>query len=112
MVKINSFRFGSLTINNKTYTSDMAVHWDGELSPMESSHTISKEDLIDFLLKAPEAIVIGTGIAGNVKIDKDAEEYLKIKNIELITKKTPEAIEEFNRISRQKKVIALMHVTC
>jgi hypothetical protein len=112
MVKINSFHFGSLTINNKTYKNDMTIHWDGELNPRESSHTVSKEDMIDFLLKGPEVIVVGTGIAGNVKIDKDAENFLRLKNVELIIKKTPEAVEEFNKISKQKKVIALMHVTC
>ena len=112
MVKINSFRFGSLTINNKTYTNDMAIHWDGEMIPRESTHTVSKGDIMDFLLKGPETIVIGTGIAGNVKIDKDAENFLKLKNVELIIKKTPEAVEEFNKLSKQKKVIALMHVTC
>jgi len=112
MVKINSFRFGSLTINNKTYENDMAIHWDGELIPIESSHTISKGDIIDFLLKGPETIVIGTGIAGNVKIDKDAENFLRLKNVELIIKKTPDAIEEFNKLSKNKKVIAVLHITC
>ena len=112
MVKINSFRFGSLKINNKNYNNDMAIHWDGELISRESTHTVSKSDIIDFLLKGPEVIVIGTGIAGNVKIDKDAENFLKLKNVELIIKKTPEAVEEFNKLSKDRKVIALLHVTC
>lgn len=112
MVKINSFRFGSLTINNKTYKNDMAIHWDGELATRESTHIVSKDDIMDFLLKGPETIVIGSGVAGNVKIDKDAENFLRLKNVELIIKKTPEAVEEFNKLSKQKKVIALMHITC
>lgn len=112
MVKINSFSFGSLTINNKNYKNDMVIYWDGELSPMESSHMISKSDVIDLLLKGPETILIGSGVAGNVKLDKDAEKFLRLKNVELIIKKTPEAVEEFNKLSKQKKVIALMHVTC
>ena len=112
MVKINSFRFGSLTINNKTYENDMTVHWDGELTPRESDHTFSKGELIDLLVKGPEAIVIGTGTAGLLKIDKDAEKFARSKNIELIVKKTSEAVEEFNKLSKSKKVIAVMHVTC
>jgi hypothetical protein len=112
MVKINSFRFGSLTINNKTYDNDMTVHWDGELVPRESDHNFSKGDLIDLLIKGPDTIVIGTGTAGCVKIEKAAENFAKSKNVELIAKKTPEAIEEFNKLSKEKKVIAVIHVTC
>jgi len=112
MVKINSFRFGSLTINNKTYDNDMTVHWDGELVPRESDHNFSKGDLIDLLIKGPDTIVIGTGTAGGVKIEKAAENFAKMKNIELIAKKTPEAIDEFNKLSKDKKVIAVIHVTC
>ena len=112
MVKINSFRFGSLTINNKTYENDMTVHWDGELVPRESDHNFSKGDLIDLLIKGPDTIVIGTGTAGCVKIEKAAENFAKSKNVELIVKKTPEAVEEFNKLSKEKKVIAVIHVTC
>lgn len=112
MVKINSFHFGSLTVNNKTYDNDMTIHWDGEMNPRESDHTFSKGELIDLLLKEPEIIVIGTGTAGCVKIEKAAENFAKMKNVELIVKKTPEAIEEFNKLSKDKKVIAVMHVTC
>jgi hypothetical protein len=112
MVKINSFRFGSLTINNKTYENDMTIHWDGELIPRESDHIFSKGELIDLMIKGPETIIIGTGTADCVKVDRDAEKFAKSKNIELVVKKTPEAIEEFNRLSKNKKVIAVIHVTC
>ena len=112
MVKIGSFRFGSLTINNKTYDNDMTISWDGEINSRESTHTFSKEELLDLLLKGPDSIVIGTGTAGNVVIAEEADKFAKKKNIELIVKKTPEAIEEFNKISKNKKVIAVIHVTC
>jgi hypothetical protein len=112
MVKINSFHFGSLTINNKTYDSDMMVSWDGELMPRESSHTFSKEELMESLLKEPEIIIVGTGTAGCVKIEKDVQALARSKNVELIAKKTSEAIEEFNNTSRSKRVIAVFHVTC
>ena len=112
MPKINSFRFGSLIIDRKKYENDMIIYWDGEMNPRESSHTFSKSELIDLLLKGPETIIVGTGTAGLVKIEKDAENFAKLKNIELIVKKTPEAIEEFNRLSKDKKVIAVIHVTC
>jgi hypothetical protein len=112
MVKINSFRFGSLTINNKTYDTDMVVSWDGELIPRESSHTFSKEELIDMLIKGPEVILIGTGTAGCVKIDKKAEDLAKKSNVEIVVKNTADAVNEFNIKSKSKKVVAMLHITC
>jgi len=112
MPKINSFQFGSLTVDNKRYDNDIIISWDGELTERDSSHTVSKSELIDLLAKGPEMIIIGTGVAGNVKIDKDAENFLKTKNVEVITKITPEAIKEFNNISKKKKTIAVIHVKC
>ena len=112
MPKINSFNFGSLTIDRKKYKTDMIVFWDGEITERESSHTFSKGELIDLLLKGPETVIIGTGTADCVKIEKAAESFARMNNIELIAKKTPEAIEEFNKSSKDKKVIAVLHVTC
>jgi len=112
MIKINSFRFGSLVINNKKYDNDMTVHWDGEVIPRESTHEFSRNELMDLLLKGPEIIVIGTGTAGCVVIDKNAEKLAKNKNVELIIKKTPDAVEDFNKLTKDKKVIAVLHVTC
>jgi hypothetical protein len=112
MVKINSFRFGSLTINNKTYDTDMVVSWDGELIPRESSHTISKEELMDMLVKGPEVILIGTGTAGCLKIDREIEDLAQGNNVEIVAKKTAEAVDEFNKKSRSKKIVAMLHVTC
>lgn len=112
MPKINSFEFGSLTIGRKKYENDIIVSWDGEVNQRESSHIFSKEELIDILLKGPEIIVIGTGTAGLMTIGKNAENFAKQKNIEIVVKKTPEAIEEFNTLSKNKKVIAVIHVTC
>jgi len=112
MPKINSFRFGSLIIDRKKYENDMIIYWDGEISPRESSHTFSKSELIDLLLKGPETIIVGTGTAGCVNIEENTEKFARLKNIEFIVKKTPEAVEEFNKLSKNKKVVAVIHVTC
>ncbi len=111
MVKINSFHFGSLKINNKTYDNDMTVFWDGEMIQRESSHTFTKDELIDILVKGPEAVIIGTGTAGCVKIDKEAESLARSNNVEIIAKKTADAIDEFNN-SKNRKIAAVFHVTC
>jgi hypothetical protein len=112
MVKINSFRFGSLTINNKIYDTDMVVSWDGELIPRESSHSFSREELINMLVKGPEVVLVGTGTAGCVKIDKEVESLAQSKNVEMMVRKTADAVDEFNKSSKTKKIVAMLHVTC
>jgi hypothetical protein len=112
MVKINSFQFGSLKINNKKYDNDMTVFWDGELMPRESSHAFSKDELMDILVKGPEKIILGTGTAGCVKLDKEIEGIAKKNNVEILALKTQDAVDEFNKISRSEKVAAVLHVTC
>ena len=112
MVKINSFQFGSLTIGNKKYDSDVIIFWDGELIERESSHTFSKNDLIDLLLKEPETVIIGTGTAGCVNIAEGVKEYARKNKVEVIVEKTPEAVECFNKMSKLRKVAAIFHLTC
>ncbi len=63
-------------------------------------------------MKQPEIVVIGTGTVGNVKVEPGAEVLAKIEGVELIMKTTPQAVEEFNKLTRTKKVIGVMHVTC
>jgi len=47
-----------------------------------------------------------------MKVDDKLKEKLKSLGIETIIKKTAEAVEEYNRIYKDKKVVAALHLTC
>jgi len=109
--KIDNAIFGSIIIDGKKYTTDVIVFWDGEVMERIRTHTFSKNELIDILMKEPDIVIVGTGMAGNMKVDPAAEVYARLQGVELISKTTREAIQEFNKLSRRKKVVAVMHVT-
>ena len=111
MPKITNISFGSIDINGRKYDTDIVVFWDGEVLERERSHNFSQRELMDILLKEPEVVIIGTGIVGHVKIDKEALDYAKLNNVTLIVKTTKEAAKEFNELVRKKKVAALFHVS-
>lgn len=112
MARIDKTEFGSIIINGKKFNSDMIICWDGELRERTSSHNFTEDELHDLLLKEPEVIVVGTGTAGLMKIDQKTELKAKKEGIELISNRSHKAIQDFNNISKTKKAIALIHVTC
>ena len=112
MIKVDSFIFGSIIINGRKFGDDVTVAWDGEVITKKSAHAFSVNDLRDMLIKAPEVVIIGTGTAGQVKIDPNVQITAGVEGVELIIKPTAQAIEEFNRQSKRRKVIASFHLTC
>jgi hypothetical protein len=119
---IDEYRFGSITINGKTYDYDVEVRWTGEVLSWwrEESHLIDIESVKRATEQEPEIIVIGTGESGVAKVAEDAQGFIKEKRIELIIDKTGEATKTFNIIKEeseeeegvQRKIIGLFHLTC
>ena len=112
MVHIDSSYFGSILIDGKKYDHDVIVDWKGNVQQRMKSHKFSKREFDDLLFLDPEVVVVGTGTSGMVSIDPQVEIEAKIKGIELIFKKTPEATKEFNKFVRRKRVVGVFHVTC
>lgn len=119
---IEEYKFGSITIDGKTYNYDVEVRWTGEVLDWrrEESHVIDVENVKRALEQNPETIIIGTGEMGIAKVTAEAQEEIKSRNIELIIDKTGEAVKTFNfrkeeseeEKGKQEKVIGLFHLTC
>jgi len=119
---IEEYKFGSITIDGKTYEYDVEVRWTGEVLKWwrGESHVVDAEDVKRVMEQNPELIIIGTGEAGLVKITDKAKTEILSKGIGLIIDKTEEAVKTFNiqkgeseeEEGKQKKVIGLFHLTC
>lgn len=112
---IDSTRFGSITIEGKTYESDVIVTSDGKVkeAELDTRHLVGERDFLMLLFERVDIVVIGTGQTGCVEISEKVKKFAKDKKIRLVVKPTPEAIETFNEFVRSgKKVVAYMHVTC
>jgi len=111
-VKIEKYSFGSITIDGKEYDNDLILSWDGEIQERIRSHEFKKSELYEILQKSPEIVIIGTGYSGMIRVDPEVEELAKSEGVRLIIKLTREAMKDFNKLSRSKKVVAMMHLTC
>ena len=76
-------------------------------------HKLTKEDVDKMLIIKikPDTLIIGTGYGG-LKVFKEAEDYIKSKGIKLIVKETEKACKIFNQLSKSKKIIAALHLSC
>lgn len=111
---IDSYSFGSITIDGKTYTKDLIIYscevrdnwWRKE------GHSLCPEDISEVINKKPEILIVGCGELGVLKVPESTRKYIESKGIKLIAKNTKEASSEYNRLCKTKNVIACMHLTC
>ncbi len=121
MVKIDGTRFGYITIDEKERQWDVIIIGE-EVSPREyerlkrefgTGHRIADWEIEQLLSNGPEAIVIGTGQSGALSVSDEVKRKIESAGAEVISAKTPEAIEKYNELKEKgKKVNALMHATC
>lgn len=113
-MNIDHYSFGRIIIDNKAYNSDLIIypnridtHWW-----RKEGHLLQIDDIADVIKENPETIIIGTGYSGVMKVSNDALRLLRSKGIDVIIEKTSDAVNTFNQISKHKKTIACLHLTC
>ncbi len=113
-MRIKDYIFGRIIIDGKTYTSDVIIYPDSVDSAWwrKEGHYLQMDDLAAALAEKPDAIVIGTGFNGVMKVADEVVRKLTSKGIEFHIMKTGEAVPLFNDLSVRKKTIACLHLTC
>jgi hypothetical protein len=113
-MNIESYSFGRITIDGELFTSDVILYPDRIDSRWwrKEGHELCVDDLKDVLPEKPEILVVGTGNVGCMKILPETLDFLKAEGIEIISELTEEACKTFNRLSKEKKTIACLHLTC
>lgn len=113
-MKIEYYSFGTITIDDKTFTSDLIIYPDkiDHSWWRKEGHLLQIDDLGEVLKENPEVIIIGTGYSGIMKVNKDLIDFLESRGIEVIVEKTSQAVKIFNEVSPLKKTIACLHLTC
>ena len=119
---IEEYKFGSITIDGKTYNHDVEVRWTGEVLKWwrTESHVFDVEDVKRAVDQNPDTIILGTGAYGLAKVTENAQKFITEKGVKLIIDKTEEGTQTFNIIKeeseeedgKQNKVIGLFHLTC
>ncbi len=111
---IDSYSFGRIVIDGKEYDADVIIfpHRVMDNWWRKEGHQLSVEDLERVFEEKPEVLVVGTGHSGLMRVLPETQERLKSEGIQLIAEKTRKACEIYNQLSKSKKVVAALHLTC
>lgn len=111
---IESYDFGRIVINGRRFASDVVIfadRIDGNWWRKEG-HVLSADDIKEIVEAKPEVLVVGTGYSGLMRTHPQTERYLKSSGIELVAAKTEKACEIYNELSKSRRVVAALHLTC
>ena len=112
-MRIREYKFGSIVIDEKTYTSDVLVFPDRVRDRWwrKEGHRLDVDDLEEVLEFKPDVLVIGTGYSGMMEVPEETLQYLRMKNIEVHVAPTSQAVKIFNAL-QGKRVVGAFHLTC
>lgn len=113
-MKIQHYSFGMITIDGKTYKSDVIIYADSINSSWwrKEGHLLHMDDLREVIAERPEVIVIGTGYSGVMKVSDEVISSLKSLKIDVHVARTTDAVNLFNELSGKRKTAACLHLTC
>ena len=112
---IDSYSFGSMTVDGRMYTSDLIIFPNKIISDWwrEEGHSLCMGDLKDVMGYRPDILVVGKGASGCMNVPESIREKLEAEQIELIAENTEKACEIFNeQVQEGKRVVGAFHLTC
>lgn len=114
---IQSTTFGTMTIDSRTYHSDLIIFPDGSVKDnwwRRRGHVLAVDDILVLADTSPGLIVAGTGTSGRMRPAPDLLPFLEERGIELVAESNSRAVEIYNqkKIETKIKVGACFHLTC
>lgn len=79
---------------------------------MFGSHKIKKQELEESSRGQPETIIVSTGTNGSAHIAPEAERWANGRNLSLLVRLSYDAVARLSELAEQKKVPALICITC
>jgi hypothetical protein len=113
-MKIDSYSFGKIVIDGKTYTSDVIIYpgrVDGAWWRQEG-HLLQLADLEDALKARPDILIIGTGSFGVMRVPRETVDRISATGIAVKVERTGRAVEVYNDLQGTGTVVAALHLTC
>lgn len=119
MVEVKDTSFGSITVEEKSYSHDIIITTSGEVKKRRkelskklygTSHRLSLEEAKFIYEKNTKFLIIGAGQYNKLNLSSKALKFFNDEGVEIIKKATPKAVQEYNLTAGEK--IGLFHVTC
>jgi hypothetical protein len=111
---IDAYDFGRIVIDGTTFMSDVII-FPGSVDDnwwRKDGHVLHIEDVESIVKEKPEVLIVGTGKYGVMTVPSQTREWIKSHGIELIIEPTDHACKVYNEVSKAKKVVAALHLTC
>ncbi len=111
---IERYSFGNIIINGHSYTSDLIIfpHRISASWWRKDGHNCSLRDLQEAIDFKPNALIIGTGARGTMKVDPEVFRFFEHNNnMILIEQPTDGAVNIFNKFNIYSiRVVAALHL--
>lgn len=108
-MRIDCALCGYIIIDGIRYDHDVVVS-GGRVSKRENNSAVTRAEMRNLMDENPDAIVLGTGHSSVCGVEPAGAVEAQVAGVEVIAKPTSAALEEFNKLSRRKKVAAIFHV--
>lgn len=115
MAVIEGYSFGSMTVQERRYTSDIIIYPDRVQDRWwrKQGHSLCLEDIAEAVEGKPEVLVVGCGKSELMKVPDEVRKELERSGITVMDAPTDAAVKEFNRLTEEgKNVIGAFHLTC
>ena len=112
--KIESYHFGQIVIDGRTYDRDVIVLPDRVIGGWwrQEGHVLHPDDVQAVIEAAPEVLVVGLGASSQMRVTRQTRQALAAAGIELIAESTENAVETYNALRDRQTVAAALHLTC
>ena len=115
MVVIEEYAFGRVTVDGRTYRSDIKIYPDGIKTDWwrKSGHKLRPEDLPELRKQQLDHLIIGCGSAGRLGVTRAAKKMFDDLSLSWSALPTGQAVDEYNRrLALGERVGAALHLTC
>ncbi len=113
---IESYTFGKIKVNGRTYKTDIRISAAGDVIPewwRKQGHVAEVADVKNIVNEHTRFFVLGRGEPGMMKASPALKQFLEEKNINLIEEKSQKAAEIVNRLHSEGTPFAAgFHLTC
>jgi hypothetical protein len=112
---IDSFHFGTMTIDGEKYGNDLILLPPTVISSWwrRESHRLAVDDLAEVVAYRPDALIVGSGVSNMMQVPPSTIRDMESAGIRVEILPTPESVERFNDlIATGERVAAAMHLTC
>lgn len=114
-MEIRDFQFGQIWVQGQICSKDLKICGEELICPWwrKKGHQVDVDDVQDLIALQPETIVLGMGTPGLMKATANLKKTLQQRGLRLVEIPTPEAVQEYTRLSAQGQTVGLgLHLFC